>query len=56
MKPGNARLSVLIVAALVMLGACSSDRQANKVVYNMAWLPQGSQAGIIVAIEIGYYE
>jgi NitT/TauT family transport system substrate-binding protein len=56
MKPGNAHLSVLIVATLVMFGACSSDRQANKVVYNMAWLPQGSQAGIIVAIELGYYE
>ena len=22
----------------------------------MAWLPQGSQAGIIVAIDLGYYE
>ncbi len=56
MIPKNAYWPILIVATIVLLGACSSDEQTNKVIYNMAWLPQGSQAGIIVAIELGYYE
>ncbi len=41
--------------ALTVLTACSSDQASNKVTYNMAWLPQGSQAGIVAAVELGYY-
>lgn len=47
------RLQWLI--ALTVLTACSSDQASDKVTYNMAWLPQGSQAGIVAAAELGYY-
>ena len=32
-----------------------TDETLEKVTFNMAWLPQGSMAGIIVAIDKGYY-
>ena len=61
------RASVLAVflSALVLLGACgsnsndsSAESQAgrNKVTFNMGWLPQGSMAGVIAAIDQGFYE
>lgn len=50
-----ARLGRLTVAVLV-LGACSgSPPPDNKVKFNMAWLPQGSQIGVIAAIDKGFY-
>ncbi len=36
-------------------GAPGRAAAADVVQYNMAWLPQGSQAGIFVAMEKGYY-
>ncbi len=49
------RVTFAIVLALVA-GACSSaERPANAVTFNMAWLPQGSMSGVIVAIDQGFY-
>ena len=41
--------------AVLAAGARSPAGAADVVQYNMAWLPQGSQAGIFVAMEKGYY-
>ena len=54
----------ILVSSLVLLSACGekeseqSDGQADlsKVTFNMGWLPQGSMAGVIVAIDKGFYE
>ena len=42
------------VAALLLVGTAPAAAQ-DKVTYNMAWLPQGSMAGIVVAIDKGYF-
>ncbi len=51
------------IFALVLLAACSasddisdSDTDLTSVTFNMSWLPQGSMAGVITAIEKGYYQ
>ena len=54
-----------VFSALLVLVACSdADRSATSadnppeltpVTFNMGWLPQGSMAGVIVAIEKGFY-
>ena len=45
------RVACLLFAALV----CSTGAAADRVRYNMAWLPQGSQAGVFVALQQGLY-
>ena len=44
------RFGALIIFQL-MLGAAG----AQQVTFNLAWLPQGSLSGVIVAIDLGYY-
>jgi len=44
------RFGALIILQL-MLGAAG----AQQVTFNLAWLPQGSLSGVIVAIDLGYY-
>ena len=57
---------LLVVAAIAALtlwsafggnatGASQRQEGARHVRYNMAWLPQGSQAGIFVAMDKGYF-
>lgn len=38
----------------LLLAACSGS-VSDKVTFNMGWLPQGSMAGVIVAIDQGFY-
>lgn len=45
----------LFVAAAFAALACTAQAQ-EKLTYNMAWLPQGSQIGPIVALANGYYK
>ncbi len=45
----------LAVAALGLFGAMGMANAQDKVTYNMAWLPQGSSIGVIVAQENGYF-
>ena len=50
----------LAAAALAIVSGCSQQpaapaNAATHVKFNMAWLPQGSQAGVIVAIDKGFY-
>jgi NitT/TauT family transport system substrate-binding protein len=52
-----------ILCTLLVVSACSdSSDQASggsavqTVTFNMSWLPQGSMAGVIVAIDKGYYQ
>ncbi|MBI3000108.1 MAG: ABC transporter substrate-binding protein [Deltaproteobacteria bacterium] len=50
-------LSALMgVAAFVLIFAPIDVRAAEKIKFNMSWLPQGSTAGFIVAGELGLYE
>lgn len=44
------RFAVLIVLQLL----CGASG-AQQVTFNLSWLPQGSLAGVVVAIELGYY-
>jgi NitT/TauT family transport system substrate-binding protein len=46
----------------LLLAACSgegqdsaADKALRPVTFNMSWLPQGSMAGVIAAMELGYY-
>lgn len=47
-------LITLIVVAAASIG-CAGDRD-DTLTFNMAWLPQGSMSGVLVAIDQGYYE
>lgn len=47
-------LTTATVAAFAFAGAAPSWA-AEKVTFNMAWLPQGSVGGVIVAMEKGFY-
>lgn len=47
--------SVLALSA-VMLSAAMPAAAQEKVTYNMAWLPQGSSIGVIVAQDRGWYK
>ncbi len=53
------RIAGIFTVAL-LLGACggggSDETEAREITFNMGWLPQGSMAGFIVAIENGYYD
>lgn len=49
------RRAGLAALALALLLASLESSAAERVRYNMAWLPQGSQAGVFVALEQGYY-
>ncbi len=42
--------------ALIIFQLMSAGAAAQQVTFNLSWLPQGSLAGVIVAIELGYYE
>ena len=42
--------------ALIILQLMSAGAAAQQVTFNLSWLPQGSLAGVIVAIELGYYD
>jgi len=44
------------VAALALSACSDSSTSASRVKYNMAWLPQGSQIGVIAAIDKGFYK
>ncbi|RZS80288.1 ABC transporter substrate-binding protein [Pigmentiphaga kullae] len=39
-----------------LIGWASAAHTQEKVAYNMAWLPQGSSVGVIVAQELGYFK
>jgi len=54
-----------VLASLIFLHGCSGEvsepasatsDELIPVTFNMGWLPQGSMAGVIVAIERGFYE
>jgi len=50
------RLFGVLTACAAVLAACGSpEPTTTKVIYNMSWLPQGSQSGVIAAIEQGFY-
>jgi NitT/TauT family transport system substrate-binding protein len=48
------KLKFLTIIAL-LVSACSTPEDEATVTFNMAWLPQGSMSGIIVAIDRGFY-
>ena len=53
-------LVIMAIAVLTLWNAMASSRQEEQqdlrpVRFNMAWLPQGSMAGIYVAIDKGYF-
>lgn len=53
------KLAVLVLLSIG--GGCASERSSDgasalkAVTFNMAWLPQGSMSGVLVAIERGFY-
>ena len=47
------KLKILMIGAL-LVSACSAPED-DTVTFNMAWLPQGSMSGVIVAIDQGFY-
>lgn len=53
------KLAILLLL-LLLVGGCASepstsDGSLREVTFNMAWLPQGSMSGVLVAIERGFY-
>jgi len=44
-----------VITAAALLGAASGVWAQEKATYNMAWLPQGSSIGVIVAQERGFF-
>lgn len=48
-------MKVLVIATIAALIGASSASGAERVRYNMGWLPQGSQVGVFVALEQGLY-
>ena len=52
---------LLVLMLLVMVGGCASEPATDArgglrdVTFNMAWLPQGSMSGVLVAIDQGLY-
>ncbi|MBS0504671.1 MAG: ABC transporter substrate-binding protein [Proteobacteria bacterium] len=60
MAPGLAMIAVIAAVTLFSAfrpepGAEARGRPLETVRFNMSWLPQGSMAGIFVAIDKGYY-
>lgn len=49
-------LAGTLIAALASSACSDSSAPANAVKYNMSWLPQGSQIGVITAIDKGFYK
>jgi NitT/TauT family transport system substrate-binding protein len=49
----DARWLAALLGAVAL--AAEPASAAERVTYNMAWLPQGSQAGVVVALEQGLY-
>ena len=47
------KLKFLMIVTL-LVSACSAPEE-DTVTFNMAWLPQGSMSGVIVAIDQGFY-
>lgn len=52
---GLAARAARALSAVALLAACASALAQEKVSYNMAWLPQGSSIGVIVAQERGFF-
>ena len=58
------RVIIAVVLSSCLTSGCSdkdssdgqNDLTLETVTFNMAWLPQGSMAGVIVAIDKGYYQ
>ena len=46
----------LFAATALAMGCAGEAPSGNSVTFNMAWLPQGSMSGVIVAIDQGFYE
>ena len=44
-----------VITAAALLGAANGVWAQEKATYNMAWLPQGSSIGVIVAQERGFF-
>ena len=57
MRAVRCRLLALLTALVLTLAlpACSRPGPGTVIKFNMGWLPQGSQAGVIVAIGKGFY-
>lgn len=52
----RALTAALALSGILATGACKPDSHAGDyITFNMSWLPQGSMAGVIVAIDKGYY-
>jgi NitT/TauT family transport system substrate-binding protein len=49
-------LRISVLAAAGIMASAQSAAALDKVTYNMAWLPQGSSIGVMVAKEKGYFE
>lgn len=56
MRNTHSRLRIALVAAALAAFATPSAQAQEKVTYNMAWLPQGSSVGIIVAADRGWFK
>ena len=61
----RARFLMSFLLSLLFLSGCGGNDESEgnsdapklaEVTFNMGWLPQGSMAGVIVAIENGFYE
>lgn len=50
-------IGAAVAAMALMLAGCGNSAESGKerVTFNMSWLPQGSMAGVIAAIDKGYY-
>lgn len=48
--------AALCWVGLTVVGASAQAQNLEKVTYNMAWLPQGSSIGVIVAQEKGFFK
>ncbi|HWL06274.1 MAG TPA: ABC transporter substrate-binding protein [Xanthobacteraceae bacterium] len=51
----SARLFAAALAAALSLSGAALAQEKHKTVFNLSWLPQGSTAGVIVAIDKGFY-
>lgn len=51
----SAGMARLMVGVLILAACSGPPSPANQVKFNMSWLPQGSQIGVILAIDKGFY-
>ena len=52
----DCRILLCASALALLLAACSGTDKQTKITFNMGWLPQGSMAGVIVAMDKGFYK